>query len=118
MSRTKQTTIERRKFRADDPSRDDKGNLLPKYIRALRLTVGLTQEDCANLVHVSDRTWRKWEQDEGQPSRRRVPEMAIELFCIKCRLKYPPIFEVVQEPAEQKEEGDEAPPSEDKSATA
>jgi transcriptional regulator with XRE-family HTH domain len=115
----KKTYIERRTFPKNDPSRDDKGNLRPEYIRALRQTVGLTQEDCANLVHVTARTWRKWEQDEKQGSHRRVPEMAIELFCLKAQIKYPPRFYQAPTVEETKETGDdETPPVDEvKSAT-
>ena len=38
----------------------------PEAIQAARLKAGLTQAQCAELVHVDLRSWRRWELAERQ----------------------------------------------------
>lgn len=47
-------------------------------IQEARAFALLTQAQCAALVYVEPRTWRKWELGE-----RAMPEGLWELFCIK-----------------------------------
>ena len=75
-----------------------RGKLLrPLYVLALRMTAGLTQTDAANVVHVNERTWRKWEAEEGGKNHRYPGEAYIELFCRKLGLTYPPQFNQQEE---------------------
>lgn len=47
-------------------------------VRAARAALGLTQNQAAALVHVDERTWRKWELGE-----RAMHPAFFELFMIK-----------------------------------
>lgn len=47
-------------------------------VRAMREALGLTQDQAGALVHVSGRTWRKWELAE-----REMHPAFFELFLIK-----------------------------------
>lgn len=47
-------------------------------IKALRKKAGLSIHEAAQLCHVNDRTWGRWEAGD-----RRMPEGALELFKIK-----------------------------------
>jgi len=47
-------------------------------IQEARAMALMTQAQCASLVHVDTRTWRKWELGE-----RTMPAAIWELFCIK-----------------------------------
>lgn len=82
------------------PLRAKNKKLRPIYVLALRLTAGLTQKAAAVVVHVSERTWRKWEGREGSSNHRYPPEACIELFCKKRGLVYPLKFNEVEEPEE------------------
>ena len=57
--------------------------MTPAEVKSLRQAAGLTQKQAAALVGVSMRTWQSWE-DDG-PNGRTAPDMAIELFRLKCR---------------------------------
>ena len=70
-----------------------RGNLLrPLYVLALRMTSGLTQAEAGKVVHVNERTWRKWEGEEKSQNHRYPGEAYVELFCRKQGLTYPPKF--------------------------
>ena len=60
----------------------------------MREMVGLTQESASALVHVQARTWLRWEQEGDKAGKRWMPEAAVELFCLKTGLFYPPQFSV------------------------
>jgi len=49
-------------------------------IRKTRNRYGLSAAQCARMVKVSDRTWRRWEDGTRQ-----MPEGAWELFAIKLK---------------------------------
>lgn len=67
------------------------GSLRPLYVLILRVTAGMSQAEAADVVWVSERTWRKWEGEEGSKNNHRYPQEAfIELFCKKRALTYPP----------------------------
>lgn len=50
----------------------------PIEIKQARMDAGLTQQQAANLLHTSLRTWQQWEYGE-----RRMHPAFIELFLIK-----------------------------------
>jgi len=54
-------------------------------IRKTRNRYGLSPAQCARMVKVSDRTWRRWEDGT-----RRMPEGAWELFAMKLKDLTPP----------------------------
>lgn len=58
-----------------------KGNRLKSYRKAL----GLSLAEASAQVHVTSRTWCRWEKGE-----RKIPESVSELFCRKNKIKYPP----------------------------
>jgi DNA-binding XRE family transcriptional regulator len=64
--------------------------LSPSKIKRLRQQTGKTQTEAGRDIHVSMRTWQGWEAPAGTMNHRVMPEMAIELFCIKNKIKYPP----------------------------
>ena len=47
-------------------------------IRNLRITLGVTQKEAAEVVHVTARAWQWWESGE-----REMPRATWELFVIK-----------------------------------
>lgn len=49
-------------------------------IRAARKQAGLSNREAAQLVHVNERTWRRWEAGARQ-----MPANAWELFRIKLK---------------------------------
>lgn len=53
-------------------------------IKALRKKAGLSIHQAAQLCHVNDRTWGRWEAGD-----RRMPEGALELFKIKAEGRAP-----------------------------
>ena len=53
-------------------------NPTPQEIKQARLNAGLTQKQCADMVHVNIRSWQKWEGGE-----RPMNLAAWELFLIK-----------------------------------
>ena len=57
------------------------GNPKPAEILRAREGAGLTQQQAAELLHTSWRTWQNWEADG--PENRRMPPAAWELFNIK-----------------------------------
>lgn len=50
----------------------------PHALRTLRVTLGLTQQEAADWVHVTPRAWQWWEA-----GRRAMPAASWELFVIK-----------------------------------
>ena len=83
-----------------------RGNLLrPNYVRVLRVTRGLTQKQAGDVVWVAERTWQKWEGEEGNKEKHRYPgEAYIELFCSKQGLVYPLEFDPKPKDVEPEEE--------------
>jgi len=53
-------------------------------LKARRKALGLSLAEAADQVHVTPRTWCRWEAGE-----RKIPGSALELFCNKNKLKYP-----------------------------
>jgi len=69
----------------------------------LRTTAGLTQQEAGDVVWVSERTWAKWEGEEGNKSKHRYPgEAYIYTFCDKMALIYPPKWDT--KPPDEEEE--------------
>ena len=56
----------------------------PRDIRTRRERLGLTQGQCARLVGVNDRTWRRWEGEEAM-SARTMPEPVVRLLRLMAR---------------------------------
>lgn len=50
----------------------------PQQLKETRLKAGLTQPNCAEMVHVSTRNWQQWEAGD-----RSINMAAWELFLIK-----------------------------------
>lgn len=55
-------------------------NPLPKRIRQLRESLGLSPSQAAYVVHVPPGTWRQWEE-----GRKQMPVETFSLFCRKTR---------------------------------
>jgi DNA-binding transcriptional regulator YiaG len=47
-------------------------------LKTLRLSLGLSQQACADMVHVTLNSWQKWEYGE-----RPINKTAVELFALK-----------------------------------
>ena len=58
--------------------------MLCQKIKSLRNKHGLSQNDAALLVRVSQRSWARYESGDRVP-----PDGLLELFCIKLGEKYP-----------------------------
>ena len=58
--------------------------MTPSSIRTHRERLGLTQGQCARLVGVDGRTWRRWEGDEAR-SARTMPEPVVRLLQLMAR---------------------------------
>ena len=56
----------------------------PRDIRTHRERLGLTQGQCARLVGVDGRTWRRWEGEEAS-SARTMPEPVVRLLRLMAR---------------------------------
>jgi len=54
-----------------------------KQLKKLREELGLSQSEASRLVHVTQRTWARYEAGD-----RSIPAGVIELFCIKNNIKY------------------------------
>jgi DNA-binding transcriptional regulator YiaG len=54
-------------------------------LKAHRKRLGLSLAQAATQVHVSPRTWARWESGD-----RHVPEAVVHLFCVINRIKYLP----------------------------
>ena len=69
------------------PARDGLATIqpTPDQIRAARTLAGQSQEEAAQLVHVTGRAWRRWESGE-----REISGTAWELYLIKA-LGFSPI---------------------------
>ncbi len=59
-------------------------DITPKQIRALRKRLGLSLSKVASQVHVSSRTWARYEAGE-----RHIPEAILHLFCSLNGVAYP-----------------------------
>lgn len=59
------------------------GRMEPKELKAHRKRLGLSLAQAAAQVHVSPRTWARWEAGD-----RHLPESIVELFCLKNGIKY------------------------------
>ena len=57
----------------------------PKQLKQLRKDIGLSLAGAASQVHVTTRTWARYESGDRQ-----IPEGVIHLFFIQNKLKYPP----------------------------
>ena len=53
-------------------------------LKELRKEIGLSVAEAALQVHVTSRSWARYESGE-----RKAPEGVIELFCIKNNIDYP-----------------------------
>ena len=71
---------------ASAPTRDSLATIkpTPDQIRAARTLAGQSQEEAAQLVHVTGRAWRRWESGE-----REISGAAWELYLIKALGVYP-----------------------------
>lgn len=58
--------------------------MIAKNLKALRNKHKLTQEQAARLVHVTLRTWTRYESGETA-----APGSVLELFCLKLGEPYP-----------------------------
>jgi DNA (cytosine-5)-methyltransferase 1 len=47
-------------------------------LKALRQSLGLSQQACADMVHVTLNAWQKWESGDRQ-----INKTAMELFMLK-----------------------------------
>jgi DNA-binding transcriptional regulator YiaG len=72
---------------ASAPTRDSLATIkpTPDQIRAARTLAGQSQEEAAQLVHVTGRAWRRWESGE-----REISGACWELYLIKA-LGFTPI---------------------------
>lgn len=60
----------------------------PADLKRLRKKLGYTQQEAADTVLSTKRTWQNWEADEDNGNHRFMPEGYIELFCIKNNITY------------------------------
>ena len=60
----------------------------PAQLKKLRRTLGLTQQQAADVVLVTKRSWQNWETEEGKENHRIIPEGSLELFCLKTKVAY------------------------------
>jgi len=56
----------------------------PEQLKQLRLSAGLSVSQAAAQVHVTDRSWRRYEKGD-----RAIPEAIVHLFCVVNKLEYP-----------------------------
>lgn len=54
-------------------------------LKQLRLSLGLSVAQAANQVHITDRSWRRYEKGD-----RSIPKAIVHLFCTINNLTYPP----------------------------
>jgi DNA-binding transcriptional regulator YiaG len=54
-------------------------------LKKLRNRLGLSVTAASRQINVSARSWQRW-----QSGRQKIPAGALELFCLKNKLKYPP----------------------------
>ena len=59
--------------------------MTPEELKHLRKNMGLSLAVAASQVHVTSRTWARYESGD-----RSIPEGVIHLFFIQNKLKYPP----------------------------
>lgn len=65
---------------AGDGGADMEGSKL----KALRKKLGLSLSQAAARVHVTPRTWARYEAGD-----RKIPEGVVHLFCVQSGVKYP-----------------------------
>lgn len=63
----------------------DKAGMEHTKLKALRKKLHLSLAQAAAQVHVTPRTWARYEAGDRQ-----IPEGVIHLFCIQNKVKYPP----------------------------
>ncbi|HAY93857.1 hypothetical protein [Shewanella sp.] len=66
--------------------------ITPDQMKSLRQKAGITQKQAAEIVHVSVRQWQKFEESESSDTHIYIGDAALELFCLKTGLPYPPHF--------------------------
>lgn len=57
----------------------------PDELKKIRLWLGLSVAQAANQVHITDRSWRRYEKGDRQ-----IPKAIVHLFCTINNLPYPP----------------------------
>lgn len=55
------------------------------YLRKIRKSLGLSQEDLARMLNVSFATVNRWEQNKNKPSRMAMKN--IDAFCLENKLE-------------------------------
>lgn len=69
---------------------------LSDILRELRINSGLTQLKSAELLRVSERTWRRWESwNEYEGDESGVKLNTIELFCLKINQDFNAVCEKI-----------------------
>lgn len=69
---------------------------LSDILRELRISSGLTQSKSAELLRVSERTWRRWESwNEYEGDESGVKLNTIELFCLKINQDFNAVCEKI-----------------------
>jgi len=53
-------------------------------LKELRTSIGLSLAEASSQVHITPRSWARYESGE-----RKIPDGVVELFCIKNNLDYP-----------------------------
>jgi transcriptional regulator with XRE-family HTH domain len=54
-------------------------------LKKLRKKLGLSLAQAAAKVHITPRTWARYEAGD-----RAIPESVVHLFCLQNKIKYPP----------------------------
>ena len=62
--------------------------MTPENFKKLRLRTKLSPQKSAELVHISKRSWSRYEKGD-----RDVPEGIVHLFCLMTQITYPPNFD-------------------------
>ena len=63
--------------------------MTPGNLKKLRLRANLSPQQSANIVHISKRSWERYEAGD-----RDVPEGIVHLFCLMTQMEYPPKFSI------------------------
>jgi len=59
--------------------------MIGSYLRQMRKSLGLSQEDLARILNVSYATVNRWEQNKNRPSR--LAMQSIDAFCTENHLR-------------------------------
>ena len=59
--------------------------MTPEQMKELRKRLGLSISQAAKCVHVTDRSWLRYESGD-----RKIPDAIVHLFHVQNGLKYPP----------------------------